>query len=67
LNDVGWNFWQNNNQNNNKKQETIEPTDVNPSLQIQNKPRNYWKAKGENLHFVIFYAQSTTFIIVLNS
>jgi len=40
------NFRQNKNQNNSQKQQTIEPMDVDPSLQIQNKPSNNWQANN---------------------
>jgi len=41
------NFWQNDNQNNNRKQQAAEPIDVDPSIQLQNKP-NYNRQPNNN-------------------
>jgi len=41
------NFWQHDNQNNNKKQQAAEPMDVDPSIQLQNKP-NYNRQPKNN-------------------
>jgi len=40
------NFWQNDNQNNNQKQQAVEPMDVDPSIQLQNKP--YYNRQPNN-------------------
>jgi len=41
------NFWQNNNQINNQGQQAVEPMDVDPSIQLQNKP-NYNRQPNNN-------------------
>jgi len=41
------NFWQNNNQNNNQKQQAVEPMEVGPSSQLQNEP-NYSRQPNNN-------------------
>jgi len=41
------NFWENNNQNNNQKQQAVKPMDVDQSIQLQNKA-NYNRQPNKN-------------------
>jgi len=58
------NFWQNDNHNNNQKQQAVEPMDVDPSIQLQNKPsynrqpNNNWQANNNRGRYNNNYYQN---------
>jgi len=58
------NFWQNDNHNNNQKQQAVEPMDVVPSIQLQNKPsynrqpNNNWQANNNRGRYNNNYYQN---------
>jgi len=58
------NFWQNDNQNNNQKQQAVEPMDFDPSIQLQNKPNynrqpnNNWQANNNRGRYNNNYYQN---------
>ncbi len=52
------NFWQTKKQNTNPKQQTIEPMEVDPSFQIQNRPRNNWQTNNNQGRYNNNYYQN---------